>query len=346
MKQIMLLLGMSFLLFNSAAAQQDTVVLVAHDSFSISEEVLQAFEDETGIRVQILLAGDAGTLVNQAILSRNNPLGDVLFGVDNTFLGRALENDIFAVYESPLLAAVPDEFKLDAQNRVTPIDFSDVCLNYDAAYFAENDLPLPQSLGDLTAPIYQSLLVVQNPATSSPGLAFLLATIAGFGTEGDYTYLDFWADLAENDVLVTENWTSAYYGEFSGASAGKRPLVVSYASSPPAEVIFADPPVQEAPTGSLVGDGMCFRQVEFAGVLRRAKNPAAAQQLIDFMLSQTFQEDVPLQMFVFPVNPDAVLPPEFVEYAQLSANPATLSIEEIDAQRSSWIEAWSETVLR
>lgn len=328
-----------------SAAQEDVVTLVTHDSFNVSEDVLQAFEDESGLKVEILQIGDAGTLTNQAVLSADNPLGDVIFGIDNTFLGRALAADIFEPYLSPALATIPEEFLVDTENRVTPIDYGDVCLNYDLAYFEENGLDIPNSLTDLTDEKYQELLVVQNPATSSPGLAFLLATIAEFGTEGDYTYLDYWEDLIDNGALVVEDWTSAYYGEFSLAG-GDYPLVVSYASSPPVEVLFADPPVDSALTGSVIGDGTCFRQIEFAGVLKGADNVTGAQQFIDFLLSKEFQEDIPLQMFVFPVNPAAELPDLFVDYAAIPEKPARMTIEDIDAGREQWIQAWTETVLR
>jgi thiamine transport system substrate-binding protein len=327
------------------AQESQTVVLVTHDSFSVSESVLEAFEIQSGLEVEILFLGDAGTLVNQAILSKENPQGDVLFGIDNTFLGRALENDLFSPYQSPLAESLPAEFLLDSEFRVTPIDFGDVCLNYDKAYFEQQELILPSDLQDLTDEAYRGLLVVQNPATSSPGLAFLLATIARFGTDGDYTYLDYWEDLVDNEVLVAADWSSAYYGDFTLAG-GQRPLVVSYASSPPAEVFFADPPIESAPTAALVAPGMCFRQIEFAGILDGAQNRAGAEQLIDFMLSLPFQEDMPLQMFVFPVQPEAQLPSVFADHAQLAESPATLTQEAINENRDEWIRAWTETALR
>lgn len=228
-----------------AAGQQDTastLTIVTHDSFAYSDAVMEQFQQESGITVEVLRSGDAGAMLNQSILSRENPLGDVMFGVDNTFLGRALENDLFVPYESPNLEGVSEDLILDPEHRVTPIDYGDVCLNYDVAYFEENDLEIPDSLEALTQPEYSGLLVVENPATSSPGLAFLLASVAQFGTEGDYTYLDYWADLVANDVLVLDGWEAAYYGAFSlYAEDDPRPLVVSYASSPPAEVYFADP---------------------------------------------------------------------------------------------------------
>ncbi|MFZ1395653.1 MAG: thiamine ABC transporter substrate-binding protein, partial [Candidatus Promineifilaceae bacterium] len=264
-------------------SEPDVITLMTHDSFAISEETIAAFEEANGVTVELLPSGDTGAALNQAILAGDAPLADLFFGVDNTFMGRALAAGIFEAYASPLLAEIPDALKLDPGNRLLPVDYGDVCLNYDKAWFAENNLPLPQSLADLTDPMYAGLLVVQNPATSSPGLAFLLATIAEFGEPG---YLDFWADLRANDVLVTNGWEEAYYGSFSVASDGERPLVVSYASSPPAEVIFADPPVDEAPSASLVAPGMCFRQIEFVGILAGTEKRELAEKLVDFILGE------------------------------------------------------------
>lgn len=324
-----------------------SLLLVTHDSFSVSEELLNAFQEETGIIVQIVRLGDTGTLVNQLVLSANNPLGDVAFGIDNTFLSRALDAELFIPYESELLEVVPDEFEIDPEHRVTPITFGDICLNYDVAYFEENDLEVPASLEDLADPAYKSLLVVENPATSSPGLGFLLATIDAFGEDG---YLDYWQQLVDNDVLVVDDWTTAYYGEFTVPSeSGTRPLVVSYASSPPAEVYFADPQPETAPTASVVADGTCFRQIEFAGVLEGTRYEAEAQQLIDFLLGEAFQSDLPLQMFVFPVNEEVELPEVFVEYAAIPEQPVELdeeAIELLEEKREDWLEAWTEAVLR
>ena len=324
-------------------SEPDVITLMSHDSFAISEETLAVFEEENDVTVELLPSGDTGAALNQAILAKDAPLADVFFGVDNTFMGRALTAGIFEAYDSPLLEQIPAALQLDAENRLLPVDYGDVCLNYDKAWFAENNLPLPQSLTDLTDPRYAGLLVVQNPATSSPGLAFLLATIAEFGEDG---YLDFWADLRANDVLVTNGWEEAYYGSFSVASDGERPLVVSYASSPPAEVIFADPPVEDAPSASLVAPGMCFRQIEFVGILAGTEKRELAEKLVDFILGQTFQEDMPLNMFVYPANENAALPPEFVQWTQVPEETAVLSPETINANREQWIEAWTETVLR
>jgi thiamine transport system substrate-binding protein len=316
------------------------LTLLTHDSFDVSTEVLEAFTTETGIGVDIVQLGDAGTALNQTILTEGSQ-GDLLFGVDTTFLSRALDAELFAPYESPLLASVPDRYVLDTEHRVTPVDVGDVCLNYDRAWFDEQDLEVPVDLADLTDPAYEGLLVVQNPATSSPGLSFLLATVERFGEDG---YLGFWEELVDNDVLVVDGWSEAYYSEFTAASDGDRPLVVSYASSPPAEVFFAETDLDEAPTGVI--EASCFRQIEFVGILAASPQQDAAAQLVDFMLSPTFQEDIPLTMFVFPVNEDAELPEVFVEHAVLPEDPLELDPAVIGENREEWIEAWTATVLR
>lgn len=313
-----------------------TIQLITHESFLVSESVFEAFTAETGHTVELLAVGDAGTMVNQAILTKDNPIGDVMFGIDNTFLGRALAEDLFIEYRSPALSTVPDQLELDV--HVTPISFGDVCLNIDIAGLADRGVAAPTSLSQLTEPAYAGLVAVEHPGTSSPGLAFMLATIAEFGEDG---WLGFWADLRANDVSVSAGWEDAYYGEFS-AYGGDRPIVVSYASSPPAEVIFADPPVTDAPTA--VVEAGCYRQIEFAGILAGTDAEGPAKQLIDFMLGLVYQEDIPLNMFVFPANADAALPPEFVEHTSVPANPAAIDPQTIDANRERWIEAWIEVV--
>jgi thiamine transport system substrate-binding protein len=279
-------------------------------------------------------------------LSKDNPLADVLYGVDNTFLSRAVEAGIFESYESAELANVPDGLELDGSHSLTPVNYGDVCLNYDKGWFAEGGLEPPQTLAALTDEAYMGLTVVENPATSSPGLAFLLATIGVFGTEGDYTYLDYWADLRANGVLVTDGWEDAYFGQFSGVSEGNRPIVVSYASSPPAEVVLAESPIEEPPTAAITADNTCFRQIEFVGILRGTEHEELAQKFIDFMLSKQFQEDIPLNMFVFPANSEAALPDVFTQWVQVSENPVTVDSAEIDANREQWIQDWTAVVLR
>jgi len=324
------------------ATSGGTVTLLTHDSFAASPAVLRSFTDTTGIEVKVLRAGDAGSMLNQAVLTKSKPVADAIFGVDNTFLGRALDAGILEPYRSPALARVPARFHLDPRDRVTPVDYGDVCVNADRRWFRQHDLPLPETLDDLAQPRYRDLLVVENPATSSPGLAFLLATVARHGTGG---WLDYWKELRANGVKVVSGWEEAYSGEFSGASGhGPRPLVVSYASSPPAEVSDATTPPDDTPTVALLGT--CFRQVEVAGVLKGARHPEAARKLVDFFLSERFQADVPEQMYVYPVREGTPLPESFERYAPVPPDPFTLPPSEISAHRDRWIEEWSSEMLR
>jgi thiamine transport system substrate-binding protein len=321
----------------------DSVVIVAYDSFPTEgtavNDALAAFTADTGIDVEILVAGDTGTMVSKASLTAGNPEGDVMWGIDNTFLSRALDDDVFEPYEADGLDAVPEDLTgLVPGHEVTPVDTGDVCVNYDMAWFAERGVEPPDGFDDLIRPEYADLLVVQDPATSSPGLAFLLATIATYG-DG---WRDYWAELDANGVEVASGWTEAYYERFSWTSGGPRPLVVSYGSSPPAEVLFADPPREDAPTG--VVESTCFRQVEFAGVLRGAEHPDAARRLVDFLVSAEFQSTLALDLFVYPANADVELPDEFVRFAATPDAPLTLDPAEIDENRSAWIDEWTTIV--
>jgi len=320
------------------------LVVMTHDSFAVTADLISRFENDNYAKVTFLKSGDTGSALNKAILSKEAPLADVFYGLDNTFLSRALEEGIFEPYVSPALGQIDPIYQLDLTHHALPVDFGDVCINYDKAYFQEKNLAVPEGLDDLVKPEYKGLLVVQDPSTSSSGLAFLLATIAKYGPE---QYLEYWSQLKANGVVVVNGWETAYYTNFSGSSGkGAQPLVVSYGSSPAAEVIFAEKPPADAPTASIVGPQSCFRQVEFVGILKGAKQRALAEKFVDFMLSKPFQEDMPLQMFVYPVMKETVLPEVFQNYAQAPDEPATLAPDEIAKNRDSWIKAWTDLVLK
>jgi thiamine transport system substrate-binding protein len=276
-------------------------------------------------------------------VNSKQPEADVFYGIDNTFLSRALDHQLFEPYRPDALDRVPDEFKLDPDFNVVPINYADVSINYDKAWFEEHDLPLPQTLFDLTNPIYKGLLVVENPATSSPGLCFLLATIAELGEDAAR---DFWIALKGNDVVIASDWETAYYTHFSGSSSkGACPMVVSYSTSPAAELIYAETQLAESPTASLNGKGMVWRQIECAGILKNTTNRALAEAFVDFLLSKAFQEDVPLHMFVYPVLPEAKMPPEFIPLALTSNSYSAMNPSEIAENRDRWVNDWAEWIL-
>ncbi len=321
------------------------LTLAAYDSFPVEgtavNEALAEFTAASGIEVTILSAGDTGTMLAKAALTAGTPEGDVMWGVDSTFLSRAVEAEIFEPHtvdavdelDDSLLSGVPDEL-------VTPVDSGDVCINTDLGWFAERGLAVPTTFEELADPAYGGLLVVQDPATSSPGLAFVLATIAEYGEGG---WLDYWQRLVDNDVEVVSGWSEAYYERFTWAGGGPRPLVVSYGTSPPAEVIFADPPRDDAPTG--VVTATCYRQVEYAGVLRGTDHPDEARELLDFLASATFQTTLPLDLFVYPANTTVELPDPFVRFAVRPEVAVELDTELVGARRNEWIDAWTELVL-
>ncbi|QKW11184.1 thiamine ABC transporter substrate-binding protein [Streptomyces sp. NA04227] len=331
---------------SSSGGKSKDVTLVTHDSFAVSKDVLKEFERRTGYKVHRLKDGDAGRAVNKALLTKDNPQGDVFFGVDNTLLSRALDGGLFQPYRTPELSSLDAATRLDKEHRVTPVDTGDICVNYDKKYFDEHRIKPPKTLEDLTRPQYKNLLVTENAGSSSPGLGFLLGTAAAYGDEGWPTY---WKKLKANGIKVVDGWEQAYNQEFSGSAGGRkaggeRPLVVSYASSPVAEAVYADTPPKTAPTG--VATGTCFRQIEFAGLLSNAKNPEGGKALIDFLASKRFQEDVPLNMFVSPVRGDAKVPAEFTKYGTVVREPYTMAPDKIADKRDDWVKSWNTLVLK
>ncbi|HEY3436128.1 MAG TPA: thiamine ABC transporter substrate-binding protein [Actinotalea sp.] len=314
------------------------VVLVTHDSFALSKDLIAQFEKDTGLTLEQRAPGDGGELVNQLILTKDAPLGDVVFGIDNTFASRAIDEGVLEPYASPALPAGADTYAVDGKSSLTPVDVGDVCLNVDHEWFAEKGLAEPTSFEDLAAPAYKDLLVVTNPATSSPGLAFLLATIAKFGEDG---WKDYWTSLRANGLKVDAGWEDAYYSDFSGPSSeGDRPIVLSYASSPPYEVPDGG---TTAPTGALLDT--CFRQVEYAGVLAGAKNPEGARKVVDWLLSHDVQADIPESMYVYPVDASVALPASWTTFAPQPAHPATLDPAVITKNRDAWIQQWTDVVI-
>ncbi|KQV95400.1 thiamine ABC transporter substrate-binding protein [Streptomyces sp. Root369] len=322
-----------------------TVTLVSHDSWAVSKNVLADFEKKSGYKVKVLEDGDAGQAVNKAILTKDNPQGDVFFGVDNTLLSRALDNGLFQSYEAKGADRIKAGYRVDG-DKVTPIDTGDICVNYDKAYFTEHKLQPPTSYDDLIKPAYKNLLVTENASTSSPGLGFLLGSAAKYGDDG---WEGYWKKLKANGVKVVDGWEQAYNEEFSGSAGGKkakadRPLVVSYASSPPAEVIYADPKPKTAPTG--VAQGTCFRQIEYAGLLSNAANAKGGRALLDFLLTKEFQQDMPLNMFVYPVVNGAQVPAEFTQYGPQAKDPETMDPAKIADNRDDWVKSWTSLVLK
>lgn len=321
----------------TADSATSEVVVVSHDSFTVPEELLAQFTEETGYEATILGSGDGGEMTNQIILTKGSPLGDAVFGIDNTFASRAVDEGVLAAYASPGLpdSAADDQLSGEGADLLTPIDFGDVCVNIDDVWFEEEGIEPPSSLEDLTDPMYEGLFVTPGANTSSPGLAFMLATVGHFGEDG---WLDYWNDLMANDARVTSGWSDAYSVDFTaGGGDGDRPIVVSYSSSPP----FTIPEGESEPTTSALLD-TCFRQVEYAGVLEGANNPEGAQAFIDFLLSEPMQAALPETMYVYPVDDAVELPQAWAEFADVAPEPITVDAAQIDANRETWVREWAD----
>jgi thiamine transport system substrate-binding protein len=292
------------------------ITLISYDAFTPAEGIFDDFTAENGVAVNVITAGDTGSMVSKAILTSGNPEGDVMFGIDNTFLSRAQAGNVLLDY--------------------TPVDESDVCVNYDKEWFSSRGITPPQSFEDLALPAYKGLLSAPDPVNSAPGFAFLLASIEHFG-EGKWQ--NYWKQLRANDVRIANDWTAAYTIDFSGSSGnGKYPIVVSYGSSPAAEVLFSETPLTTAPTG--VVSATCFQATEYVGVLRGSKNEDLARKLVDYLLARKFQGSMPTSLFVYPVNKDAVLPEVFLTHAVRPTTSNTPSAESIEKNRDQWIDAW------
>jgi thiamine transport system substrate-binding protein len=331
MKFLRSLLATSFVLVVTACSSQSSntstdatpneVILLAYDAFTPQEGIFDAFTAATGAKVKVVTSGDTGTLISKAILTAGNPEGDVLWGLDNTLLSRAQKAELLTSYE--------------------PVDYGDICVNYDKQWFASRNIAPPTSLEDLALPTYKNLLTVEDPVASSPGLGFLLGTIAHFGADN---WQGYWKSLKANGVHIAPDWTTAYTIDFSGSSGkGKYPLVVSYGSSPPAEVLYAEKPIDTPPTAVI--ESTCFRQTEYVGALRGTRNPNNATLLISYLLDIPFQESMPLSLFVFPINKKATLPDLFTQFAVTPKNPLSLNPADIEKNRDSWLSTWRDIVL-
>jgi thiamine transport system substrate-binding protein len=324
-----------------SSATSGTVTLVTHDSWAVSKEVLAAFEKQSGLTVKQVPAGDAGTLANQTVLTKDSPLGDVVYGIDNTFASRVVDAGVLARYKPAGLSASASRYVV-GDGALTPVDLGDVCLNTDVTWFEKHGLAEPTTLADVAEPQYKDLAVVENPASSSPGMAFLLATIGAFGDSGynGQGWQKYWSDLKANGVKVDDSWEDAYYADFSGGGEkGTRPIVVSYSTSP-AYTVTKDG--SATTTRALLGT--CFRQVEYTGVLRGAKNPDGAKKLVDFLVSQPFQADIPGQMYMYPADSSVKLPVEWTKFAPLADEPFAVDPADVAEHRDAWIDQWTQTV--
>ena len=316
----------------SACGDSDTsdeVVLLTHDSFVLPDELLATFEEQTGLTLKVVREADAGQLSSSVALTAGSPRGDAVYGIDNTFASRVIDAGALVEYTSPDNALGPADDALPPPNLLTAVDRGDVCVNVDNTWFADRNLPAPRNLADLTDPRYRGLTVAMDPATSSPGMAFLLATIAANPDGVNGGWQGYWQRLRDNEVAIAPGWTEAYNQEFTaGEGKGSKPIVVSYASSP-----------AFLPTTTALLD-TCFEQVEYAGVLRGASNEDGAKKVIDYLISEPVQAALPESMYVYPVREGTPLPVDWAQHAPEPEAAATMPADEIATNREAWQQEW------
>ena len=323
----------------TGSGEDQVVRLLTYDSFALADETAEAFREQTGASIEVVQAGDSGAMLAGALLNAGSPEADVIFGIDNTTAAEAAEDGFLVAYRPDAVGELSDDLDPPAEvvDTLTPIDTSEVCVNVDRGWYESEGIAPPESFEDLTLDRYRDHLVVENPVNSSPGMAFMLGSIELFGDEG---WTDYWQRLRDNGARVSPSWDDAYYNDYT-VSGGDRPLVVSYASSPPAEVVFGEGAVDEPSSGVL--EQTCVSQVEYAGILAGAENPELARELLDFMLSDQWQQSLPLANFVYPVT-DVELPEEFRKWAPRPEDPIVVDAEAVADHRDEWLEQWRSTM--
>ncbi len=329
--------------FAVALAHASELRALVHSSFSLPKPLLAQFEQDAGIKLVIIKVGDAGEMLNKLILTRAAPIADVVFGLDNALLGKAVAANVLDSFTGPAAqrASVTSSTGPATSVLLLPVDYGFVTINYDRAWFSKNNVALPKTLEDLAQPAYRNLLAVQNPATSSPGHAFMLATVAGLGEEAAFAW---WARMRANGLKVSKGWSEAYYTEFT-RNGGTRPLVVSYASSPAAEVFYSKEKITEPPTGSLALKGGVFRQVEGVALVKGGAQREAAQKFVEFMRSTPVQQALQTEMWMFPVESGVARVDAMRHAVEPSAfdNP---SPEVIAEKGTGWVSRWTRVVLK
>ena len=326
--------------FSSTAAAQEAKELrvVVHNSFSLPKPLLAQFEQQAGVKLSIIKGGDAGEMLNKLILTRAHPIADVVFGLDNTLLAKAQAAGVIAPYAGP---AQQRAAAASLSGGVVAVDYGFVTINYDKTAFAKSGLALPKSLADLTLPAYRDLLVVQNPATSSLGHAFLIATVSSMGEEAAF---DWWAKMRANGVKVAKGWSEAYYTEFS-KNGGTRPLVVSYSTSPAAEVFYSKEKITESPTGNLFLKGGVFRQIEGVALIKGGAQTESAGRFVEFLRSLAVQEALQTTMWMFPAESGVARPDVMRHAAETTVFEAPRS-ETIANKGPDWVSRWTKVVLK
>ncbi|WP_048146675.1 thiamine ABC transporter substrate-binding protein [Pyrococcus abyssi] len=308
------------------------LTVYAYDSLEYwLKEVIPEFEKEYNAKVNLVLVGSTGELVNRLILEKDNPKADVVVGIDNTFLAKAIEADVLEPYKPKNADVIPEWIikSFDPEFRLTPFDYGFLAFNYRTDLVKEP----PKSLEDLTKPEWRGKIIIEDPRTSSPGLAFMLWTIAVYKDK----WLEYWAKLRDNEIQIVKGWSAAW-GAFS---EGEYPVVLSYATSPAATVYYDN----KTNVRAIEFKEGNFLQIEGAGIVKGTKNKELAEKFIEFLISEKAQEKLPTTQWMYPVNKNVKLP-EVYKYALKVEKPVTIDPKEVQENLNKWLKQWEEVVVQ
>ena len=314
-------------------ADEQTLVIYCYDSFASewgpANAVIPPFEEKYGIKVELKSAGDSGQVLSRAILEKDEPKADIIMGIDNNILSKALSEDVLAAYKPENIGNVPEHLIFDPEYRAIPFDYGFFSINYDS----EKITAPPSSLEDLTAPEYKDSLILMDPRTSGPGLGFLLWTISVYGDD----FTDYWKRLAPSILTITDGWDSGY-GLYT---AGEAPMVLSYTTSPPYHVEYEETDRYKA----TIFDSGNYMHIEAMGIVKGAPHRKAAEKFIEYMLTDEFQKALPLTNFMMPAKAGTPLPDSF-SYAPVSERPLLLDTKTIEENLATWLDAWLEVAVQ
>ncbi len=322
------LLVLSIIVAVSVFSQE--LVIYTYSSFAsgIAQKVLPIFEKQNNVKVKLLSFGDAGNVLARLILEKDQPKADVVIGLDQPLLKRAISEGLLIKFVPENISMIKNKELLDMRGYGIPFDYGAIALVYNT----EKINNPPKSFKELLDERFKRKLVVQDPRTSSTGLSFMLWTVAVFGEDG---FLDYWKSLKNNILTITPGWDEA----FSMLETGEADIMVSYAT---------DGAYSYHEYGSLkylpvVMEEGAFVQIEYAAIVKGSKNIELAKKFIEFVLSKEFQSHVPLNQWMYPVVEIEL--PKAYKYAPKIDKVLPFDYSIFEQKGKDWLEKWAEVMI-
>ncbi len=332
---VILLLSVGLTGCRQKESAEETLTIYSYDSFvsyGLPDATNKLFEEKYNCKIEYRTFGGVGATLNRLILEKNNPQADLFVGLNMNNLARALEEEIFISYRPENYEVIPEEYRIDKNWRVTPFDGpNSLAIIYDSEVIKNP----PRSFEDLLKPEYKGKLILEDPRSSSPGMGFLLWTIAVYGEDH---YLDYWEKLEPTIFHIYPDWTSAFDTAF--VQNKEAPMVLSY-DVDPAYFYYEDEVTRYK---AVIPEEGGWLQLEFVGIVNDSKHQELAQQYMEFMLSREFQENLPLYQWAFPIDTSIQLP-ECYDYAVNADKYITLPLEDIANKSQIWLEQWIEMII-